>query len=123
MWISVYNQGINIFEDNKTMTKITKSDEVDYPLPTDSIRVIKSFNDQIVLGTDVGIGYFDYDLKAYIPWKNFQNKYIYDIEIIDDHQMWIGTGKNGIYYYNYNNKFQPLFLVLLLKMLTNYLNN
>lgn len=100
MWVSVYNQGINILENNNTITKISKDDQVEFPIPTDSIRVIKEFNNQILLGTDNGIGYYDEELKAYIPWDTFQETYIYDIEIVNDHEVWIGTRQNGLYYYN-----------------------
>lgn len=101
MWVSVYNQGINIIEDNGHISKIKNSDEVEHSIPTDSIRVIRKFNDQILLGTDVGIGYFNRVRNEYTPWDIFQNKYIYDIEIINDEEMWIGTSRNGLYYYNY----------------------
>lgn len=100
LWVAVYNQGINMLIGNNEFKKIKYDETNETGLPSDSVRVIKTYKDTTLIGTDVGMGYYDIDDNYYEPIPMYEDLIVYDIEVISESEVWIGTNQNGIFRYN-----------------------
>ncbi len=98
-WISVANQGLHVESRDGGFYWIS-NESGDNGIPSNNVRVVKEFEDKILLGTDLGIGNYSLMDEKFQPWNILQNKYIYDIEIASEHEIWIGTRENGLYIFN-----------------------
>lgn len=112
MWVAVYNQGINIIDqEDKVVTKVVSDATNKNSIPNNMVRTIIDFNGRTVIGTDMGLGFYDYNSKSFEKIGDFEHEKIYSIAVVDTTKLWIGTLNNGLYLYDINKGIQKHYYV------------
>jgi diguanylate cyclase (GGDEF)-like protein len=103
IWFAIYNNGLNKYNTNtETITKYKYDENQEGSLIDNQVMAMELLEDgRILVGTAKGLVFYNPNTDTFIPWNILpENLRIYDIERVSDHELWIGTYTNGLFYYN-----------------------
>ncbi|MDF1617157.1 ligand-binding sensor domain-containing protein [Petrocella sp. FN5] len=104
-WFAIYNNGLNKYNPRtETITKYKYKENQVGSLIDNQVMAMELLEDgRILVGTAKGLVFYNPSTDTFIPWNILPNNLrIYDIEQVSEHELWIGTYTNGLFYYNMN---------------------
>jgi len=103
IWFAVYNNGLHKYNiKTEIMTKYKHDANQVGSLIDNQVMAMDMLEDgRLLIGTAKGLAFYNSDTDTFIPWNILpENLRVYAIERIGDHELWIGTYTNGLFYYN-----------------------